>query len=292
MAAVTVTLAMLPARPPSAEAAADNQAAEPAAGEPALIDVIGACPDAASVHRLLDALVSPGEARLRPVSIQDRGPRFRVAVGEVATMLDDPARDCAERARQAAAVAAAELQTRKVVFGPPLWTIEKGFVLEMAPGTESSTAVGAEFRVALGSNAWSAFGAAGARGPVTLTLNGGREAEVLRFPLDAGARLTVYRWRLRPWLGLGGSVTVMRFLGHNLVETNPEWRVGLGALAMAGATLRVAGRFGVATALAVRWEPRRFDLQVDPLGTIGQTPAWWLTLSLNYTIDGKGSTPP
>ena len=84
----------------------------------------------------------------------------------------------------------------------------------------------------------------------------------------------------------------MRFLGHNLVETNPEWRVGLGALAMAGATLRVAGRFGVATALAVRWEPRRFDLQVDPLGTIGQTPAWWLTLSLNYTIDGKGSTPP
>ena len=63
MAAVTVTLAMLPARPPSAEAAADNQAAEPAAGEPALIDVIGACPDAASVHRLLDALVSPGEAR-------------------------------------------------------------------------------------------------------------------------------------------------------------------------------------------------------------------------------------
>src|SRR5437868_5864846 len=97
-----------------------------AAGFP--MDVVGACPDAADVRRLLAVLMSGEQAAAAPVSIQDRGARFRIAVGDHSTMLDDPARDCGKRARQAAVVVAAELQPRSIVLGPPEWTIEKGLV--------------------------------------------------------------------------------------------------------------------------------------------------------------------
>jgi hypothetical protein len=277
----------------SRPAAAANDAPPPPAADALTLDVVGACPDAASVRRLLTQLVSADDARAAPVSIQDRGTAVRVAVREASTMLDDPARDCAARARQAAAIAAAELQSRKIVLGPPVWTLEKGLVFDVAPfGGETVWAPGAEFRGAYGSKPWSLFGSAGARGPVTLTLHNGWRAELLRFPLDAGARLTSYHGRFRPWLAVGGSLTVTGIIGQELVQTEREWRLDLGALAMVGATLRVTGHLGVAAAIAVRWQPRRYQLQVVPVGTVGETPAWWFGLSLNYTIDGKGSSPP
>ena len=268
-------------------AAAAGQAAEP------VVDAVGACPDAGAVRGLLAPLVSATEARAAPVIVQDRGPRFRVAVGATAMMLDDPARDCVARARAAAVVAANALQVNKVVLGPPTWTVEKGLVIDAAfDRGEPLWSYGAEIRGAFGSKPWSVVGAAGARTPVTLTLNDGLKAEIIRFPLDGGMRLTSYRWRLRPWLVLGGSAIVTGILGQDVVQSQREWRVGLGALAMAGATLRVIGRFGVAAALSVRWEPRPYRLQVAPVGTVGETPEWWFGLSLNYTLDGKGATPP
>lgn len=268
-------------------AAAAGQGAEP------VVEAVGACPDAGAVRGLLTPLVSTNEARAAPVIVQDRGPRFRIAVGATAMMLDDPARDCVARARAAAAVAANALQVNKVVLGPPTWTVEKGLVIDAAfDRGEPLWSYGAEIRGAFGSRPWSVVGAAGARTPVTLTLNDGFKAEIIRFPLDGGMRLTSYRWRFRPWLVLGGSAIVTGILGQDVVQSQREWRVGLGALAMAGATLRVIGRFGVAAALSVRWEPRPYRLQVAPVGTVGETPEWWFGLSLNYTLDGKGSTPP
>jgi hypothetical protein len=209
-------------------------------------------------------------------------------------MLDDPARNCTERARHAAVVAAAELHAPKVVFGPPTWTVEKGLVFDVAPGAAGGAAwvAGAEIRGAYGSNAWSLVGAAGARGPATLEFENGWRAELLRFPLDAGARLTGYKWKLRPWLVVGGTLTVTGIIGQELLQTDRQWRVDLGALAMVGATLPMFGRLGGAAALGVRWYPRPYMLQVAPIGTIGETPSWWFGLSLNYTLDGAGSVPP
>jgi len=257
------------------------------------LDVVGTCPDAADVRRLLAGLVSPEEARAAPVNIQDRGPRMRIAVRDKATTLDDPARDCAARARLAAAVAAEDLQARRILLGPPEFTIEKGLIFEVASSDGGAVwAPGAEFRGAYGSGRWSLFGSAGARGPVTLTLDQGWRAELLRFPLDAGARLTGYFGRFRPWFTFGGSLTVTGIIGQELVQTDREWRMDVGALAMGGATLRVTDRLGLSAALVVRWYPRRYQLQVVPAGTVGETPAWWFGLALDYTLDGKGSSPP
>ena len=127
---------------------------------------------------------------------------------------------------------------------------------------------------------------------MTLQLDHGLKAEVIRAPVDVGARITSYRWRLRPWAAVGGSLTLSGILGEELVQTDREWRLDIGPMAMAGATLRVTKHLGVAAALSVRWQPRPYRLQAVPFGTVGETPAWWFALSLNYTIDGKGSTPP
>ena len=88
LAAVAASLAI---------AGRDAHAADARAAADALtINVVGACPDAAAVRRLLAELLSDGDAaRTEPVTVQDRGPRYRVAVGEAAAMVDDPARDCA-----------------------------------------------------------------------------------------------------------------------------------------------------------------------------------------------------
>lgn len=274
----------------AAMTAGAHAADQPTAADPTL-EVVGACPDVESLRRLFGEVVSADEARVS-ISIQDHGPHYRIVVRGKVTTLDDPARDCAARARQAVALVADDLRSHAQVFGPPIWTIEKGAVFDVAPGKAGTPwAPGAEFRGALGSGRWSLIGAAGARGPATLILEDGFKAELLRFPLDAGARVTWYLGRFRPWMVVGGSVTPTAVLGQDLVETDRQWRLDLGVLAMAGATLRLFGRIGVAAAINVRWQPRPYHLQVVPQGTVGDSPALWLGLSLSYTIDGKASTP-
>ena len=288
--AASATFAVVLAASTGVSAAPSDGA--PAARDAIAIDVVGACPDRAMVIQLLGELLSPEQGRGASLSIQDRGPRYRVSVGDQGTTFDDPARDCAARAREAAVVVANELRSHPVVLGPPVWTIEKGVVFDVAPGTDGPAwSPGAEFRAALGSGTWSLVGAAGARGPATLSFAGGWKAELLRFPLDAGARATLYRGRFRPWLVVGGSLTPTAIMGQDLVQTDRQWRLDLGTLVMVGATLRLARRLGVAAALNFRWQPRPYQLQVAPYGTVGETPTWWLGLSLNYTIDGQASRP-
>jgi hypothetical protein len=271
----------------------DGDAAPSPAADGPTIDVVGGCPDAAAVRRVLFQLV-PGDAtNFAPVHIEDRGPNVRIAVREAATTVSDPQRDCATRARMAAAFAASELLQKRIVLGPPDWTIEKGVVFEVASTPSGAVwAPGAEFRGAYGDGRWSLYGSAGARGPVTLTLDQGWQAELLRFPLDGGARITGHWWRFRPWVTLAASLTINGIIGQELVHTEREWHVDLGALAMAGTTLKVTERLGLSAALTVRWQPRPYQLQVIPAGTVGETPRWWFGLTLDYTIDANRKSPP
>jgi hypothetical protein len=272
-------------------------AAEVRAGEPVALEVVGSCPDRDSVQKVLVELLGSDEIR-GAATIQDEGARYRVhMVGAYpATTLADPARDCAARARYAAAILTSDLHPHPQVFGPPTFTIEKGVVFDFATKSGGMVwAPGAEFRGAFGAGRWSLVGSAGARGPATMDLHGSNggdwKAEILRFPLDVGVRLTAYWGRFRPWLVLGGSLTPTAILGQDVVQSDRVWRLDLGALVMAGATLRLFKRIGVAAALNIRWQPRQYELQVAPHGTVGETPAGWLGISLNYTLDGKPSSP-
>src|SRR5262245_3430950 len=117
---VPIAAVLIAAAAPAARAAG----ADGSAGEALTLDVTGSCPDAESVRRLLAGLVSAEEARTAAVVIQDRGTRYRISVKKTAMMLDDPERNCAERARHAAVVASNELHAPKIIHGPPVWTVE------------------------------------------------------------------------------------------------------------------------------------------------------------------------
>jgi hypothetical protein len=286
---VALATAFAAALPAAGMAAARTEA--PGGDGPAL-EVVGACPGAASVRRRLAGLLSAAGAPAPAISIQDRGVHYRIAVGAEATTLYDPGRDCEARARHAAVIVANGLRSHPQVFGPPVWTVEKGLVFEVSSGAGGPAwAPGAEIRGAYGSGRWSLVGAAGARAPVTLSFEGAWKAEVLRLPVDAGLRLTRHEGRLRPWLVLAPSVTLTGILGQDLLQTEREWRLDPGAIAMIGATLPLRKRLGVAAAISARWQPRTYRLEVDPVGKVGETPLWWFGLSLNYTIDGPPSSP-
>jgi hypothetical protein len=78
---------------------------------PPIVVVFGSCPDGAPVRPLLSELVSADEVQSpSTISVQDLGPHYRIIVGTTTTTLDDPARDCAARARQATIVIASDLR--------------------------------------------------------------------------------------------------------------------------------------------------------------------------------------
>ena len=224
--------------------------ADAAPGSAPTIDVIGACPDDAAVRRVLTELVPPDAANAAPVRVEDHGAHVRVAVREAATTLDDPARDCAARARMAAAFAATELLAQRIVLRTAGVDDGEGHHLR-GRAVAGGRGVGARRRVSgrVRPRRWSLFGSAGARGPATLMLDHGWEAELLRFPLDGGARITARWGRFRAWLNLAASLTITGIMGSELVQTEREWRADLGALVMGGATLRVTDRLGLSAAL-------------------------------------------
>ncbi|HXX66175.1 MAG TPA: hypothetical protein VEK07_03285 [Polyangiaceae bacterium] len=76
------------------------------------VSVSGTCPDAKMVRTLLSTLVVPrrSAAANAPIgTVADLGAEFRVAVGSRSKSYADPARDCAQRARVAAAFIAIAL---------------------------------------------------------------------------------------------------------------------------------------------------------------------------------------
>ncbi len=191
--ALAMVLAATPvAVPPAGHPAAAAAAADVDAGAQEMkIDLkfVGACPAEAVVRQLLVPLLPPGQGSGAAVSIQDLGAHYRIALPDSAMTFDDPGRDCAARARQAAVVVADERRVHPHVLGPPKWTIEKGVVFDFASSASGAVwAPGAEFRGAYGPGRWSLFGSAGARGPVALSLQNNWQAELLRFPLDVGGR--------------------------------------------------------------------------------------------------------
>src|SRR4051812_27121737 len=75
------------------------------------LNVEGSCPDAAEVARVLGGLLGPEEGQGATVTIRDRGSNYRLTVRKEAATLDDSARDCAARARQAAIIVAGEVRS-------------------------------------------------------------------------------------------------------------------------------------------------------------------------------------
>ncbi|MCG5053001.1 MAG: hypothetical protein KA712_08570 [Myxococcales bacterium] len=261
-------------------------------------EAVGTCPESPAIERALASALPAAElARLlaepAPLAMAfDEGTTFVVQRGTQRRVLEDPERDCAARARNAAVflVLALSLEATTAPQPPPTrvaetvspWQLEGAAVGEFVPGL--GAAAGAH--VALSPPAWGPWQLATVGG-ATHTLGArfeGLEAEELRVFARGGGRflfggpvwegavsalgaLTWTRWELAP---LPRAQPDAVLVGSVQAEARLGWRLG---------------RFRPFVALGVEWLPAPPRVRLDP-GLRFRTPGlrWQPQLGLAISI--------
>jgi hypothetical protein len=294
--AVSLTLILVPSR----------LCAEPASD---------ACPDRAAVLNALRALSARGADGAAPdeqleLSTADSGDSYSVSVNGRTRSYTDSSRDCAERAQVAAVFAALVLSSPNAVdsdnepappaAGPPtpapvplakpavpavppepaprsgrLW-FDVGGAFALAPGVagppiEPGVELGfayvpARFGVAIGLR----LPAVSAQLPL-----GDTNAQLLRYPVDLGARWVLRAPPFRGTLDAGAVVSLLRVRQAADSGQNSQGRVEAG--------LRVASRWQLAEGMLSPYLdifseviPTRYELALEPTGPLSKTPGLWL----------------
>ena len=278
-------------------------AAAPAGAPPALpVTVTGECPSAGAVTAALGSALG-GEARTGVADsprVSDEGDRFSVVALGQSRQFADPARDCDERARAAAVFIALVLNppvvprapqpaprsgaAQQVAVAPPpaepvrasqRW-IDLGAAARFdgGPASDSGAALGFEARAAAG---WRWLGVAATAGVLAPTESRLSSVTIRqqRFPLSVA--LTARR-DVSPRFAVAGAV------GAALVPLTLRGETPGGSSATrldAGIRLAVEARFRVSPRLAPFLDlhaeifPRAYELDVDPLGSVGSTGRFW-----------------
>jgi hypothetical protein len=245
------------------------------------------CPDAASVVRELGALL-PGvvvgeQAGAVTVVVRDEGPGYRVIVGDSERTLADPQRRCADRAHAAAVVADLILAPPTVEAPPPrpavFVDLAAAGLLELAPAGSLLVGGGGELRLEVGARFVSGVVGARALAPALLTL-GRFHAEIARFPVDVGVRLALRRRRVELSAQAGLALAALRIVGRDLSLAQAETRLDPEARLALGLRVWLSGRLGLEAGFTVDVSLRTVDLQVDPVGVVGQTPRVYLGFGL------------
>ncbi len=268
------------------------------------VAVTGDCPGAEAVTAALrSALGSDAKVGVsEPPKVSDQGDRFSVAAAGQVQQYADPGRDCDERARAAAVFIALALNpplappgpaptVRDALAPPPPSPSPRWLDLAVAaradggPGQAVGPAIGAEIHAAAG---WRWFGVAATAG--VLAPSDGTYASVTvqqqRFPLslaltarrDLSGRLTI--------AGAVGAALVPLTLRATALEGGPsQTRLDAGVRFAVEARFRATQRLAPFVDLHAEIFPRAYELQVDPLGTIGSTGRFWLGVSAGVAFE-------
>ena len=271
------------------------------------------CPTARQVKSELERLLSrtsitleTGPANAPEATISDQGVQFRVTIAGHERSFDDAARQCDERARQAAVFLAlvldpllmAELSAEPSASPTPAaapaapprppaepkakllqWEMTLGGVVHVAPGVDGRETTAAP-GVALFTRA--------KRG-LHLALGAGVQNAKLRFdiaqadawwiPIDVAVGL---QSRANAWeIGaeIGPSMSVLSIVGENLKESSPQLRLDLGGRASVWSRFWFGPQFGVFFSAETVVRPFPHVIDIEPRGSIGQTPSLWLGVS-------------
>jgi hypothetical protein len=267
-------------------------------------DAAARCPNTADVVAGLAQILEakPGNAWATEIVIHDQGSSWEIEVRGHRSTYSDPARNCEERARVATVFAALVLepldadQTGVSVPAaakktpprpaPPRYAVEFAPLLAVAMGAQDCKSI-------LG---WGAQGRGSVSGEY-LGLSVGAEAaafdelevgpygaSILRAALDLSGRLS---WRPGPFglaAELGPYLGLLRVRGTGLFEDSTSSHVDAGARWALLARLR-GPRLGPFLVLQAELGGRRFDLTVDPSGSMGTAPRIWLGLALGGVLD-------
>ena len=114
---------------------------------------------------------------------------------------------------------------------------------------------------------------AGVRGSVALT----------RVPLTLSATLAARLGALALGPTLGAAFELLYLRGRDVLRPQSGLRFNPGALLALDARLALTPVWGLGLRLGASGFPRAYDLTVDPAGTLGRTPRWWLHARLGIT---------
>lgn len=233
------------------------------------------------------------------IILQDQGASWSIEVRGHQSSYADPSRDCRERARVAAVFAAlaleppdagevgAQLAPRSAPPPPQAGS----YALEIAPLFALATIAGGASAV-VGWGGQARVSRAGK--PVGLSLGleaatlsrmdlGSYGASITRAPVDLSVRLGK---AFGPWAlagELGAYVAYLRVRGSGLLEDRVSTHADVGARVAVLARLR--SRLAPFLSVQAEMSARRFDLAVDPSGTLGSAPRLWVSALAGGVFD-------
>ncbi|HEY4185176.1 MAG TPA: hypothetical protein VGP07_08915 [Polyangia bacterium] len=238
--------------------------------------------------------------------VADLGDRFEASAAGQTGLYVDAARDCTERARVAAVFIA-------LALNPP--TFQSGTVARVpspvpspvppAPGrwfhlgaalrvdgasvgrapAGIDLAWGGELSAGLGDGAFGGVMTVGALGPTTSQYSPISVREQ-RFPVSLAfrARRDLRRVQLAGDLGL--SAVLLTFRGQALQTSDAVVRLDVGARVALGLRFpTLLNHVAPTLALHAEYFPRPYDLDVDPVGSIGSSSRLWLGASLGLSYE-------
>jgi hypothetical protein len=266
----------------------------------------GSCPESSAVQSVLAGLL-PTKMPREPAGnakVSDLGDSYVVAVGDQVKTYTDAARDCAERARVAAAFVALVLSPEtprdvdtKLAVAPvsaqkPVETarsrspgqrwlrVDARGTLDGAPAS-GLLAPGLALGIAVGQGKFGAQAVCGWVSGTSLSVEDASGSVLLeRFPCALGPML---RFRPAPVLEIGVATSLV--VGALVAEgagfgSNKEaTRLEVGARASIDATLHVGGHVAPVLGLEATYDPMTYDLEVLSRGVVAQTPSFWAGVS-------------
>jgi hypothetical protein len=286
-----------------ATARAERRAPEPSEGPP-WIKVSGECPASGTLSLSLAPVLEKTRAGTAatahgppaPPRVTDLGDSFEVAAAGQIAVYADTGRDCAERARIAAVFIAlalttptAELSAAPATPPSPPRVLAQNDVPPArwaavtlaarcdgaSPGTSPSgigVACGGELRGAIGRGGLGGFASAGLLAATASSFGTVPvRVDVQRFPFALGATAArELRGGWRVGADVGAAVALLRIRGEGIDTGGPALRFAAGAGIGTSLQLPVLWRgWAPVIALHAEYFPRAYQLDVDPLGTIG-----------------------
>ena len=275
------------------------------------------CPSPPSVAALLRELfpalvveINPAGAVELAARLEDLGERYRIVLPNGARQSVDEARVCLERARVSAAFIALAIappefpEPSTAPTTPPSPSTSTGssrssslgtgrrrtihVTLEVAGRIEGAPADGlvmggADARLSLGGRWLQASLGVGALSPASLHLPA-VETQLTYVPFDLSLRGLLTRSRVKLGADLGLAAAVLLADGRGIAVPASGVRLDVGLRMGLLVQLWLHSRGSLSLGLHATVLPRPYELTVDPIGTVGHTPSWWLGATLGVSL--------
>jgi hypothetical protein len=271
-----------------------------ASAEPAPIHVqlaAAACPNPRQLEDKLEPLLdaeldisdSDSEA---DAEVIDHGASFTVEVAGVEREFKDGARDCVERARQAAVFLALNLKPSAAVEPPDSEGDEAVRLGLLVSGELAYSGAPRPVDPGVGAGIWLEYGSLRfvfsaswllASKVAVQSADVAGSVQLTRVPVALSTSYLVHLGALALGPTLGVGLDVLRVRGVDLERAQTQLRTNLGIIAALDADLQLSHTLSAIARVGVSAFPRSYRFSIIPLGSAGETPKFWFAASLGVS---------